>query len=410
MDAYSRQTLVCDIGTGYLKCGRSGMETPLSVVPTVVGRPLIKPKSTYALCSRSNKASKLLYAGKEAIESGEFLHLSHPIEHGIVKHWGDMQYLLEDVFDSASPNYAFQASTDHATNDKRGTKVILTEAPMNPTKNREQLCQIMFEKVGFNSLHISTQAVLSLYARGMMSGVVVDVGDGVTHIIPVYEGSILTHLAQRLDIAGRDVTEHLAKLLFVHGYPIDAQGEFSLLQHLKENYCYVASDPSKESKLATETTVLIKRHVTSNGRCIRLGEERFQAPEILFQPEICKDTEAKGISDSVYNIINQANVDLRSEFYRSIVLSGGTTLLNGFGARISKDLKKFYKQKVLQSRDSTDKIKIKVHSTQGREFSVFTGAAVLADIMKDRDDFWLTRSQWEAEGPAVIHKFANMKM
>lgn len=411
MDAYGRQILVCDIGTGYLKCGRSGTETPLSVIPTVVGRPLIKQKTTYTLRSQSKSTTKLIYAGKEAVECGEFLHLSHPIEHGIVKNWTDMEYLLEDAFNSSSPNYAFQVPNAEGSIDgKRGTKVILTEAPMNPLKNREQLCQIMFEKVGVDALHISTQALLSLYARGMMSGVVVDVGDGVTHVIPVYEGSILSHLTQRLDVAGRDVTNQLSKLLFLHGYPINLDGEYSLLQQLKETYCYVAADLTKERKLAKETTVLMKRHITPSGRCIKMGDERFMAPEILFQPEMYKDTEAKGISDCLFATINQADVDLRSEFYRSIVLSGGTTLLDGFGARISKDLKRFYKTKILQNRESTDKVKIKVHSGKGREFSVFTGAAVLSDIMKDQEEFWLTRSQWEAEGPSIIRQFADMKI
>ena len=70
----------------------------------------------------------------------------------------------------------------------------------------------MFEKYGFDSTYIAIQAVLTLYAQGLISGVVIDSGDGVTHICPVYEEFSLPHLTRRLDIAGRDITRHLIKV------------------------------------------------------------------------------------------------------------------------------------------------------------------------------------------------------
>ena len=74
---------------------------------------------------------------------------------------------------------------------------------MNPLKNREMMCQVMFEKYGFDGVYVAIQAVLALYAQGLSSGVVVDSGDGVTHIVPVYESVVLNHLTKRLDVAGR---------------------------------------------------------------------------------------------------------------------------------------------------------------------------------------------------------------
>jgi hypothetical protein len=104
-------------------------------------------------------------------------------------------------------------------------QVLLTEPPMNPMKNRERLITEMFETFEFQGVYIAVQAVLTLYAQGLLTGVVIDSGDGVTHIVPVYEGFALPHLTRRLDIAGRNVTEYLIKLLLLRGcvkHPLDS--------------------------------------------------------------------------------------------------------------------------------------------------------------------------------------------
>jgi hypothetical protein len=73
---------------------------------------------------------------------------------------------------------------------------------------------MIFEKYQFSGAYIAIQAILTLYAQGLLSGVVVDSGDGVTHICPVYEEFALPHLTRRLDIAGRDITRYLIKVRY----------------------------------------------------------------------------------------------------------------------------------------------------------------------------------------------------
>ena len=71
------------------------------------------------------------------------------------------------------------------------------------------MAEIFFESFNVPALYVSVQAVLSLYSSGRTTGVVLDIGDGVSHSVPIYEGFALKHSITRSDIAGRDITRHL---------------------------------------------------------------------------------------------------------------------------------------------------------------------------------------------------------
>lgn len=77
---------------------------------------------------------------------------------------------------------------------------------------------------------------------------VIDSGDGVTHSVPVYEGFAVPPAIRRIDIAGRDVTEHLQLLLRKAGATFHTSAEKEIVRTIKEKMCYVAEDPRKEEK------------------------------------------------------------------------------------------------------------------------------------------------------------------
>ena len=84
--------------------------------------------------------------------------------------------------------------------------ILLTEPPMNPLSNRVKIAELFFETFGVPCLYFQSTAVLSLYARGKVTGVVLDVGDGVSSASAIYEGYSITNATQRIDLGGRDVT------------------------------------------------------------------------------------------------------------------------------------------------------------------------------------------------------------
>jgi actin-related protein 2 len=148
----------------------------------------------------------------------------------------------------------------------------------------------------------------------------------------------------------------------------------------------------------------MESYTLPDGRVIKMGSERFEAPEALFQPHLV-NVESPGVAEMLFNTIQSADIDMRSEFYKHIVLSGGSSMYPGFSSRMEKELKQLYLTKVLQN-DVTrlSKFKLRIEDPPRRRHMVFLGGSILADIMKDRESFWMMRHEYEEQGLRVLDK------
>jgi len=364
--------LVVDNGSGMVKAGYAGDDAPRSVFPSIVG----VPKQQGAMVGMDTKES---YIGDEAQAKRGVLKLKYPIAHGIVTNWDDMEKIWHHTF----YNELRVAPDEH--------KVLLTEAPLNPKKNREMMCQIMFETFSVQATHVAIQAVLSLYASGRTTGLVLDSGDGVSHTVPIYEGYALPHAVQRINVAGRDVTKRLVKLLTESGVAdLNTSAAQEIVRDIKEKLCYVALDPKAEEG----NSDVAKDFEMPDGQVISVGKPRWHAPECLYDPSLI-GVEQEGIAQLVKTTVDKCDIDVRKDMYENIVLSGGTTMYTGLPERLAKDVKALVPDAM--------KSKVKVVAPPERKYSVWIGGSILSSL-STFETMWVTKAMYEESGVSVIHQ------
>jgi actin len=339
MDWLAAKPLVVDNGTGISKNGFAGEDQPRSVFPTLIGY----PKYT-SIMTDVEHYTREYYIGEEALQLKGVLKLMFPVEHGVIEDWLAMEKIWHYTF--------------------------YTDLRVDPSEH----------------------PVLSLYASGRTTGCVIDIGDGVSHVVPIYEGFALSHAISRLDLAGRDITTYLQRLLRQKGFSFTTSAEKEIVRDIKEKLCYVALDPEKEIMLSKKVAGMEKVYMLPDGETITVSVERFLAPECFFNPSVI-GKELEPLDDVICGAIKQCDVDLRRDLYGNIVLSGGSTMYPGLKERLTKEIKE-------QIPETVD---VKIIAPPERMYSVWIGGSILASL-KTFQRMWVTRREYKEMGPQVIHR------
>ncbi|XP_073441492.1 uncharacterized protein [Dendrobates tinctorius] len=342
---------------------------PTSVITSVVGRPRVR-------CTLPGIDPKNCYIGEDAQARRGVLALTYPVERGIITSWDDMEKIWSYMYDH---KLGLSASDQ---------PVFLTETPLSPIENRKKMSEIMFEGFNVPRLHVASQAALPLYSSGATTGMFVNSGDGVTHMVPIYEGCVIPNTVDKLNLAGRDITDFLVKLLLEVGHSFVSSAEKEIARDIKERLCYI-----QLKKNLPCLTAESKIYHLPDGNTLSLDSQLFRAPEILFQPSDI-GIEAPGLHEMIYTTIMKCPIDIRKDLFSNIVLSGGTTMIPGINHRIFEEILPMV----------PNGVKVNVVLQEDRQFSVWTGASVLSSLQTFRD-LWVTKCEYMDIGlPALLRK------
>mmetsp|Transcript_20754 Transcript_20754/g.59286 ORF Transcript_20754/g.59286 Transcript_20754/m.59286 type:complete len:409 (+) Transcript_20754:66-1292(+) len=389
--ASAGQAIVLDNGSGTCKLGFAGDGAPRVAIPAAVAWP--RSPQLQANLPRGQRHCDGYVAGSDAeaarlVSEGVYA-LKWPINHGAVVNWDD----LEKVWHRAFSDLGVQG----------GRPILVTEPPLTATAHREHMVQLLFEEFDASAVHVAVSGALSLYATGNRTGLVIEVGDGVSQMLPIYEEYIIPHAVQRLDLGGRDVTDNLMRMLYEErGFGGGAGGTSSAAARMacsafKEQHCFVAQHYNQELAAARRRVEggndpLERTLQLPDGTdLVTAGSERFRCSEILFQPALL-GWESVGIHDLAFQAMSKCELDVQKGLCSSVVLAGGTMSMQGIDERIHQELSALV----------PPSLHVKVQQPGVARDAAFVGGSLLASL-SDVQRRWMTREEYEEYGASIIH-------
>lgn len=362
--------VVVDMGSGSTRIGFSGDDAPRLQLPTCVGTAADGTVETFA----------------KAYKHRDTVQVQNVMERGLVKNWDGVEHLMSYIDNllgiSKDPN----------------TPLLLTEAALVPREQREELVKILFEKHHVSGLYFGTAPVMSLYASGRTSGMVLEMGHGTCHTVPIFEGFALFHSILQLDFGGDDLTSWVGKTITKGGVTFPPHHQRDVWQYMKELHCPVASDRSAyAAAVADSNKADAVHHTLPDGTVITLGTERYVPCESFFDPSLILEsnspsTSRRGIHQLALDSTRKCDQDVAPLLFGNVVLSGGSSLYRGLPDRIHRELQELAPAE-----------KVRIFASTERRNSAFVGGSILASLPTFQD-MWVTKNDYDEIGPAVAQR------
>eukprot|EP00924_Labyrinthula_sp_SR-Ha-C_P006841 augustus_masked-scaffold_8-processed-gene-2.1-mRNA-1 protein AED:0.44 eAED:0.44 QI:0/-1/0/1/-1/1/1/0/367 len=303
-----QRVVILDNGSERLRAGFAEEDRPSTVIPAVVGR---------------NRDNELVFGEKGLLEE-DVKSIKYPIEFRVITNWEEMENLWHHVFFS------------RIKVDIRECLVVLSEPLLNPKITREKTLLTMFENFGVGGLCLRPSPILALYGSGgdEISGVVVEVGVWNIQVTPVVDGNCVLSGFVKSDVGGKDSDFYLMARMYQKGMkPGSSYKVQTEIKKMKETLCFVSNDYKATVKNCCNSV----QFNFSDGENFGLETEQFECGEILFKPSLVGKEEL-GVSDLIEFSCNKCEESTRTKCFKNLVLSGGSTLFNGFSQRLETDL------------------------------------------------------------------------
>jgi len=414
--------IVLDSGSSTIKGGFAGEENPKAVFPTVVGvLDADVAASSAPDGAPSKKDKRQYYVGTNSLAyRRDLMEVKNPFDKGLINDWDMMEQVLDHGFNKElriEPN-------KHP--------LLFSEPSFNTRPLREKLTELVFERYQTPAFFVSKSGVLTAFACGKASGLVLDSGGGVTTATPVHDGYALQKCVVKSTLAGDLLTEEYKKLVEKRGIEIrphylikskqeveGSPGQFEVflkdvpntsqsyrdwtvsqvVRDIKETVCRVADSTFVEE---SNTSIAAVAYELPDGNTIECGPDRFSIPELMFNPAVLNKREGNteefvGIQQMIYNSIAKCDPDIRRELFNSIIVTGGNSLLPNFSERLHKEL-------VEKSTPQMYKVKIlATNSPQERKYSAWIGGSILASLGTFQQ-MWISKQEYEEHGANIVER------
>ena len=378
--------IVLDPGTGSWKCGVASETLPTVTVPAVVGVPVkqrtLLKRSAAAAADGGAAAAKPLF-GDDALHNAGKCNLSFAMRRGVVENWDHAEMLFHHCV------------TEMEVEDLEAASILIAAPPYNSRECTERFASMCMESFQMSKIAVVQTGLCALYASGRTTGIVLDSGEGLTTITPLYDSFPLIRSVNRLNWGGADVTDHLRRLLYERGFSFSSAADEWQVRLIKESTAYVAERYAEElEKKADDDAELTREFELPDGQAVAVAHERFRCAEILFKPSILQQ-EHPSMSAFVAETIKSCDIDVRKELSNNIVLSGGNTRFPGFQARLQNEVAAYFPGMFGN---------VNVVAAPDRQNLVWAGGAVIASL-DSFEPLWLTREVYDDHGASIIHGY-----
>ncbi|XP_011496887.1 PREDICTED: actin-related protein 6 isoform X2 [Ceratosolen solmsi marchali] len=294
------------------------------------------------------------------------------------------------------------------------TSLIITEPPFNFPSVQEAMAEIFFEEYEISSLLRINPSTLSCYNYRHKNPtskccIIVDIGYSFSHIIPFVNDMKIKAGIRRIDVGGKLLTNHLKEILSYR--QLHVMDETYVVNQVKEDSCFVSQNfynDMETAKLKIEDNTIVKDYVlpdfttirrgyltdagtTLDQQVLRMNNERFSIPEILFHPSDV-GIRQMGIPEAIMDCLKACEEETWPHLLSNIVLIGGSSKFPGLQNRVLNEVRS------LAPIDYT----IKVHLPEDPITYSWEGGKLLS---KDPgySNLIVKREEYEEEGHALCY-------
>lgn len=375
----ARRHAVFDFGTYETFAGIAGDDAPLTVFPSVVGRPKQKP----GMVGMGNPEFQV---GDAAISLRGVMKLQPVMEDGIITNFDHFERLVHHTF------------YNELRLDPENHGVVFGVPLFSPLMQEQKMSQILFETFNVPEMGGFTQPALSMYSSGRASGISVDIGHGMTQMASIYEGTFIAEGAYRGSIAGAALNTYAERLMTeqISKRGASIAGIHHQIDDLKRKNCYVAASYDSEMLAFSMSNQNYQTYTFTEGRSVEIGAERIRIPEVLFKPSLIGSEELP-LSHLIYRSIMKSPMDIRKDLFGNIILGGGSSLIPGLEDRLRDEIAKL----------APSSMRVRIVAPPERKYANWIGGSIVGSLSTTQHTLF-TKEQYEESGPSAFHRYGSI--